>query len=87
MLSTPNGWNPVALLTITTWSTSAVSATVISSSMKEADGKTTLELALKADSYVKNGQDALQIILATSRQDSFFALHSYRGWTTVKLAP
>jgi hypothetical protein len=63
-----------------------VTSSIVSSAMKEADGKTTLELALKAGTWAKKGQAALDVILAVGGQDSFSPRHSYRGALAVKLA-
>jgi hypothetical protein len=62
-----------------------VAATVISSALKEAGGKTTLEVALKPGSYVKSGQATLDMIYAEGGTDSFSPKHSFRGTLGLKL--
>lgn len=64
-----------------------VADSIISSAMKEEKGKTTLELALKAGTWISEGQAALDLISAMGGQDSFASRHSYRGSLEVKLAP
>lgn len=61
-------------------------ATVISSAMKEADGKTTLEIALKPAAYIKSGQSALQVIYAQGKEKSFTPYHMFRGAVSIPLA-
>jgi hypothetical protein len=63
-----------------------VTDSIVSFAMKEAGGKTTLELALKAGTWAKKGQAALDLIFAVGAQDSFAPRHSYRGALEVKLA-
>ena len=63
-----------------------VSATIISYAMKQADGKTTLQLALKPAAYIKPGQSALQIIFAVGTERSFIPRHEYRGSLSLALA-
>jgi hypothetical protein len=63
----------------------SVSETVISSAIKEADGVTTMEIALKAGAYVKSGQQALELILAVGEDKSFVPYHSYRNSLSLKL--
>jgi hypothetical protein len=63
-----------------------VQSTIISSAMKEAGGKTTLEIALKPASYIKTGQKEIDIIYAQGNEDSFVPRHMYRGSLAVKLA-
>lgn len=64
-----------------------VTDSIVSSTIKEEGGKTTLELALKAGTWVKKGQAALDLTFAVGGQDSFAPRHSYRGALGVKLAP
>jgi hypothetical protein len=63
-----------------------VSATIISFAMKEAGGKTTLELALKPAAYIKPGQSALDIIYAVGTERSFIPRHFFRGALSLPLA-
>ncbi len=62
-----------------------IAGSVESSAMKEAGGKTTLEVALKAGTYIKSGQSALDVIFAIGDQKSFTPYHSYRGATSIAL--
>lgn len=64
-----------------------VADSIVAEAMKEEKGKTTLELALKAGTWVTKGQAALDLIFAMGGQDSFAPRHSYRGSLEVKLAP
>jgi hypothetical protein len=63
-----------------------VSATIISYAMKEAGGKTTMELALKPAQYIKSGQSALDIIYAVGTEKSFIPRHFSRGAVSLTLA-
>jgi hypothetical protein len=63
-----------------------VSGTIISYAMKEAGGKTTLEIALRPAAYVKAGQSALQIIYAQGTEKSFIPRHMLRGALSLALA-
>jgi hypothetical protein len=63
----------------------AVADSVISYALKEAGGKTTLEVALKASAYVKDGQAALDTIYAIGAQKSFSPYHTFRGSLKVAL--
>ena len=63
-----------------------VAATIISSAMKEADGKTTLEIALKPAAYIKAGQSALQVIYAEGTEKSYIPRHMFRGALSIQLA-
>ncbi len=65
----------------------SVSETILSSAMKQAGGRTTLEIALKPGSYVKAGQASLDIIYAMGSDADFTTYHSYRGAVSVPLAP
>lgn len=62
-----------------------INDTVISYAMKEAGGQTTLEVAVKADAFIKKGQSALDVIYAMGDQKSFSPYHSYRGATSLPL--
>ena len=62
-----------------------VADTLVSYAMKQAGGKTTLEVALKAGAYVKGGQSSLDVIFAMGDQDSFTQYHSYRNTTSLAL--
>jgi hypothetical protein len=66
-------------------SSKEVDDSIVSFAMKEADGKTTLEIALKANTWIKNGQTALDLIYAMGAQDSFMPRHTLRGGMSVKL--
>ena len=63
-----------------------VAATVVTYAMKEAGGKTTLEIALKPAAYVKGGQTALQVIYAEGTEKSFIPRHMFRGALSIPLA-
>ena len=63
-----------------------VTDSIVSSAMKEEGGKTTLEIALKAGSWIKGGQASLKLIYAIGSQDSFTPWHTARGSVTVALA-
>jgi len=63
-----------------------VSSSIRTYAMTEAGGKTTLEISLKADAYLKKGQDALDLIFAVGAEDSFSPHHSYRNFMSLKLA-
>ena len=65
--------------------TKAVADTVTSYSLKEADGKTTMELSLKPAAYIKDGQTSLDIIYAVGEDKSFIPRHSSRGALSLKL--
>ena len=62
-----------------------VSATVVSYVLKEAGGKTTLELQLKPDSYLKSGQSSLDTIYAMGTETSFIPRHFMRGAVSIPL--
>jgi hypothetical protein len=64
----------------------AVTDSVVSYSIKTAGGKTTLELALKAALYIKEGQATLDAIFAIGQAKSFLPLHSFRGFTSLTLS-
>jgi hypothetical protein len=63
----------------------SLSDTVVSYAMKSENGKTTLELALKASSYMEKGQAALDLIYAMGSQASFTAMHSFFGSLEIPL--
>jgi hypothetical protein len=54
--------------------------------MKEGDGTTTLELAVKAASFIADGQKRLDLIMAMGGSDSFTVRHKSRYSTSVSLA-
>jgi len=64
---------------------SEVSATIISYAVKEAAGKTTMELALKPAAYIKDGQKDLQLIYAVGTEKSFIPRHMARGALSLAL--
>jgi hypothetical protein len=65
--------------------TSDISGSVVSYAMKEAGGKTTLEIAVKAADFVKAGQGSLDVIFGEGDQKSFTQYHTYRGATSLAL--
>jgi hypothetical protein len=66
--------------------TQDVTDSIVSYAMKEAGGKTTLEIQLKPALYLKAGQASLDIIYAEGTEDSFFPGHMVRGSLSLKLA-
>jgi hypothetical protein len=54
--------------------------------MKEANGQTVLELALKASDFIAKGQKQLNLIAASGGSDSFLAMHRQRERFLVTLA-
>jgi hypothetical protein len=66
--------------------TQSVQDTVASYAMKEVNGVTVLELALKPAAYVKAGQTELDLIFAEGSGDSFGPFHTFRGSLPVTLA-
>ena len=62
-----------------------ITGSLLSSAMKEEDGKTTLELAFTADTWI-DGREALELIYAIGAQDSFSPRHIVRGALSVALA-
>ncbi|MGO9308354.1 MAG: DOMON domain-containing protein [Spirochaetia bacterium] len=62
-----------------------INATLISYAMKQQDGKTTLEIAVKAAAFIKQGQSSLDVIYAVGDQRSFNRYHTYRGATSLSL--
>jgi hypothetical protein len=63
-----------------------VSDSVVSYAVTETDGSTTLEIALKAGSYIMDGQNSLDMIFAIGPADTFYASHVFRGSQKVALA-
>jgi hypothetical protein len=63
-----------------------VAASITSYAMKEAGGKTTLEIALKPAAYIKAAQSALQVIYAQGTEKSFKPRHMFRGALSIPLA-
>lgn len=63
-----------------------VAATVVSYAIKEAGGKTTLELELKPGAYLKAGQSSLDTIYAMGTEKSFIPRHFMRGAISIPLA-
>jgi hypothetical protein len=55
--------------------------------MKEANGRTVMEIAVKAASFIAKGQKELEVILALGGGDSFTAMHRSRYSTRVTLSP
>ncbi len=62
-----------------------VSDALVQFAMKEAGGKTTLELVLKASSVIAKGARELPVIWAIGASDSYAAPHKARGSLTVTL--
>jgi len=63
-----------------------VAASVVSYALKEAAGKTTLELQLKPAAYFKAGQASLDTIYAMGTEKSFIPRHFMRGAISIPLA-
>jgi hypothetical protein len=63
-----------------------VTATVVAHKMTEADGKTTLEVELKAAPYIAAGAAGLDAIWAMGSADSFLPVHVSRGSLSIPLA-
>jgi hypothetical protein len=63
----------------------SVSDSLVSYGVTEADGRTTLEIALKAGSYITDGQSSLDMIYAIGPADTFYASHIYHGSQRVAL--
>ena len=59
---------------------------LIASAGKEANGRTTIELRLKASSFIAKDQKELIGIVATGNGDSFVSMHSFRSTWTAKLS-
>jgi hypothetical protein len=64
---------------------SAVAESVVAWSIKEADGKTTLEVQLKPDAYIKAGDASLSVIYAQAGEKSFQPRHMFRGSVGINL--
>jgi hypothetical protein len=54
--------------------------------MKEANGRTVMEIAVKAAWFIAQGQKELEVILALGGADSFTAMHRSRYSTVVSLS-
>jgi hypothetical protein len=65
---------------------SDILATIISYAIKESGGKTTMEIALKPEAYIKSGQSSLQIIYAEGTEKSFLPRHTFRGALNLELS-
>jgi hypothetical protein len=63
----------------------SVADTVSSYAIKEANGKTTMELSLNPAAYIKDGQSSLDLIYAVGEDKSFVPRHSSRGALSLKL--
>lgn len=63
----------------------SVEDSVTAYAMKEANGKTTLELSLTPAAYIKSDQTSLDIIYAVGEDKSFVPRHSSRGSLSLKL--
>jgi hypothetical protein len=55
-------------------------------SLSESNGRTMLELALKASSFIAKGQKTLDFIVAMGSADSFVSLHKARAGLSISLA-
>ncbi len=55
-------------------------------SLSESNGRTILELALKAPSFIAKGQKKLDLIVAMGGSDSFVAMHKARAGLSINLA-
>ena len=55
--------------------------------LKEANGQTTMELALKADALIAADQNKLDVILAYGNADSFNSMHRAHFSTAVDITP
>jgi hypothetical protein len=55
-------------------------------SLSEANGRTTLELALKAPGFIARGQKSLDLVVAMGGADSFLSMHKARTGLTINLA-
>jgi hypothetical protein len=58
----------------------------IAYALKETGGRTTLELAVKAASFIAKSQKQLDVIVAFGSSDSFSSMHQARYPVTVQLA-
>jgi hypothetical protein len=64
----------------------ATGLTPLQYAMKEANGQTVLEVALKPADFIAKGQAKLSIIAAAGGSDSFFLMHRQRERLDVALA-
>ena len=55
-------------------------------SLSESNGKTFMEVALKASSFIAKGQKTLDIVVAMGTADSFVAMHKARAGLSISLA-
>jgi len=62
-----------------------ISAFVTSYAMKQAGGTTTLEVAVKAAAFIKQGQSSLDVIFGMGDGRNFTQYHTYRGATSLAL--
>jgi hypothetical protein len=62
-----------------------INAAVTSYAMKQESGNTTLEVAVKAAAFIKQGQSSLNVIDAMGDERSYTRYHSYRGATSLAL--
>ena len=62
-----------------------INAAVTSYAMKQESGNTTLEVAVKAAAFIKQGQSSLDVIYAIGDERSYTRYHSYRGATSLAL--
>jgi hypothetical protein len=63
----------------------SVADSVSAYAVKEANGKTTLEISVAPAAYIKSGQSSLDIIYAVGEDKSFVPRHSSRGALSLKL--
>jgi hypothetical protein len=59
---------------------------LLASAAKEANGRTTIELALKPAAFLAQGQKEIAIIVAYGNSDSFISPHAARWSGVIKLA-
>jgi len=62
-----------------------ISADVISYAMKQESGTSTLQVAVKADAFIKQHQSSLDVTYAMGNERSFTRYHTYRGTTSLGL--
>jgi hypothetical protein len=55
--------------------------------MKQRDGRTVLEIAVKASEIIAKGQKSLDLLVAMGGADSFVSMHKARASLSVGLAP
>ena len=60
-------------------------STVVAYAMKEADGKTTLEIALRSAAYIRSGQSHLDLIFAMGQRKDLSERHVFRSSLRLKL--